>query len=86
VAGYTPQVFSNVSPVQYEKLMAKANAAGIPMSGNSGRTAKMGVEVEWNYSQEKQQLVLTCLHAAFFLGADGVNAKLQASVTEALMA
>jgi len=66
--------------------MAKANAAGIPMNDNSGRASKMGVEVEWNYSPEKQELVLTCLQAPFFLGADGVNAKLQALVSEALKA
>ena len=56
------------------------------MNDNSGRASKMGVEVEWNYSPEKQELVLTCLQAPFFLGADGVNAKLQALVSEALKA
>lgn len=86
MAGYTPQVFSRVSPEQFAKLMAKANAAGIPMSENSGRASRMGVEIEWRYSPEKQQLVLTCLHAPFFMGAEGVNAKLQTLVTEALMA
>ena len=56
------------------------------MNDNAGRASKMGVEVEWNYSPEKQELVLTCLQAPFFLGAEGVNAKLQALVTEALKA
>jgi hypothetical protein len=56
------------------------------MSGNSGRASRMGVEVEWNYSPEKQELVLTCLHAPFFLKADGVNAKLQELVAETLKA
>lgn len=66
--------------------MAKANAAGIPMNENTGRASRMGVEIEWSYSPEKQELVLTCLRAPFFLGADGVNAKLQTLVTEVLMA
>ena len=86
MAGYTPQVFSKVSPEQYARLMSKANAAGIPMGDNTGRANRMGVEIEWNYSPEKQELVLTCLHAPFFLGAEGVNAKLQTLVTEALKA
>jgi hypothetical protein len=86
VAGYTPQVFSGVAPQQYAKLLERANVAGVPMSGNAGRASRMGVEVEWNYSPEKQELVLTCLHAPFFLNADGVNAKLQELVTETLRA
>ncbi len=56
------------------------------MSGTYDRATKMGVEVEWSYSPEKQELVLTCLHAPFFLGADGVNAKLQELVNETLTA
>ncbi len=86
MAGYTPQVFSGVAPEQYAKLMEKANAVGVAMSGTSGRASKMGVEVEWSYSPEKQELVLTCLQAPFFLGADGVNAKLQELVNETLTA
>jgi hypothetical protein len=84
VTGYAPQVFSGVSPAQYAKLMQKANAAGVPMSGNNGRASRMGVEVEWNYSEEKQELVLTCLSAPFFVSAHDVNAKLQALVRETL--
>ena len=86
MAGYTPQVFSGVAPEQYSKLMEKANAVGIAMSGNSGRASRMGVEVEWNYSPEKRELVLTCLHAPIFLSADDVNAKLHGLVTETLTA
>ena len=81
---YTPQVFSSISPERYAKLMQKANAAGIAMSGNTGRASRMGVEVEWNYSEEKQELVLTCLHAPFFVSAEDVNARLQALVTDTL--
>jgi hypothetical protein len=86
VAGYTPQVFSGVAPEQYAKLTEKANAVGIAMSGNSGRASRMGVEVEWDYSPEKKELVLTCLNAPIFLSADSVNAKLQELVTETLTA
>ena|GEM_PF-1360178 len=86
MAGYTPQVFSGISPAQYAKLLQKANASGIAMSGNTGHASRMGVEVEWNYSEEKQELVLTCLHAPFFVRAEDVNAKLQALVTETLSA
>ena len=84
MAGYTPQVFSGITPAQYSKLVEKAKAAGVAMSGNTGRTSRMGVEVEWNYSEEKQELVLTCLRAPFFVSADDVNSKLNALVSETL--
>ena len=84
MAGYTPQVFSGVAPHQYAKLVERANAAGVPMSGNTGRASRMGVEVEWNYSPEKQELALTCLSAPLFLSADVVNAKIQELVSESL--
>ena len=84
MAGYTPQVFSGITPAQYSKLMEKARTAGVAMSGNTGRASKMGVEVEWNYSEEKQELVLTCLRTPFFVSADDINAKLHALVSETL--
>jgi hypothetical protein len=64
--------------------MEKANNSGVPMSGNSGRASKMGVEVEWNYSPEQQELVLTCHRTPFFVSAEDVNAKLHELVKQAL--
>ena len=31
------------------------------MNGNRVSASRMGVEVEWNYSEERLDLVLTCL-------------------------
>ena len=78
------QIFSNIAPDQWAKLMKKANGAGMEMSGNSGRANRMGVEVEWNYSEQLQQLELTCLRAPFFMSPDDVNAKLRDMVNQTL--
>jgi hypothetical protein len=78
------QIFSNIAPEQWAKLMQKANASGMEMSGNCGRANRMGVEVEWNYSEQLQQLELTCLRAPFFMSADDVNAKLRDMVNQTL--
>ena len=67
MAASTPQVFSGVTPTQFAKLTEKAKAAGMAINGNSGSASRLGVEVEWNYSEEKQELILTCLHTPFFL-------------------
>ena len=78
------QIFAGVTPGQWAKLMQKANAAGIEMSGNSGRASRMGVEVAWSYSEPLQELELTCVRAPFFMSADDVNAKLRTMVNETL--
>lgn len=84
MTGNKPQVFSGVTPVQFAKLIEKGKAAGIEISGNSGQAGKLGIEVAWNYSEDTQQLELTCLRAPFFVSADDVNAKLRTMVSEAL--
>jgi hypothetical protein len=86
MANSTPQVFTGITPSQYALLGEKAREAGIDVSGKSGRTKKMGVEVEWNYCEEKQELVLTCLQTPFFLSTENVNAKLRSLVNETLTA
>ena len=86
MAHASPQIFDGITPAQYELLVHKARAAGIEMKGDSGRASRMGVEVEWQYSPEKQELTLTCLRTPFFVSAEDVNARLRAVVNAALKA
>ena len=86
MAQSSPQVFNGITPAQYANLTQKARSAGIEMNGNSGRASKMGVEVEWHYSPERQELTLTCLYTPFFMSADDVNAKLHTLVSDSLEA
>jgi hypothetical protein len=84
VAPGTPQVFSGITPAQFAKLTEKARAAGVEMNGNNGRASRMGVEVEWCYSEERQELVFTCLKTPFFISAQDFNTKLRTLVSETL--
>lgn len=77
-----PQVFSGVTPAQYERLVEKAKAAGIELSGNRGTASKFGVEVTWTYVPETQQLTLQTLKAPFFMKPADVDAKIQTMVKE----
>jgi hypothetical protein len=79
-----PQLFNNISPAQFAVLQEKASAAGIPISGNSGTAAKMGVEVAWTYTPDSQQLSLHCLKTPFFISTDNVNQKIKDLVTQTL--
>jgi hypothetical protein len=78
------QVFSGITAAKFQKLIEMANAAGVDITGNSGRANKMGIEIEWNYSEQEQQLELTCLHTPFFVSMDSVNTKLRDMVNQAL--
>jgi hypothetical protein len=77
-----PQVFSGITPGQFAKLTAKAQAAGINLSGNRGRASKFGVEIEWKYSAETGELTLQCLDTPPFVKPEAVNAKIRALVKE----
>lgn len=84
MAGSAAHVFHGITPEKYARLVEKARGAGIEMQGNSGSATKFGVEVEWNYSPETQDLTLQCLRTPFFLTAADVDAKIQSLVTEAM--
>jgi Fe2+ or Zn2+ uptake regulation protein len=77
-----PKTFSGITPEQYAKLTEKARANGIDMSGNRGTASKYGVEMQWDYSPEAQQLTLQCLRTPMFISAATVYGKLQALVEQ----
>ncbi|MGA2674216.1 MAG: hypothetical protein ABSE99_13420 [Terracidiphilus sp.] len=78
------QVFSGMMPEQFARLTARAQAAGIGLSGNSGRASNFGVEIVWNYAPETQKLTVQCLSAPFFMRMGDVDARIAALVKESL--
>jgi len=82
MAQHTSQVFSGITPEQYAQLIVKAKAAGLNLTGNSGTASKFGVERQWNYSPETQQLTVQCLRVPMFVSAATVYGKLQALVEQ----
>jgi hypothetical protein len=84
MAPSAPQVFQNMTPDQYARLVAKAKASGIDLNGNSGTASKFGAQITWNYAPATQELTLQCLKAPFFMSAADVNARLHSMVTESL--
>ena len=84
MAQSVPQVFQEITPEQFTKLIEKAKAAGIDLAGNSGTASKFGVEIAWNYAPQRQELTLHCLHTPFFVKPEEVNAKIEALVKESV--
>lgn len=65
MAASQPQVFQSITRPQYAALVAKAQASGIAISGDSGEAeGKRGiarVRVKWAYDALKQELNIQCL-------------------------
>lgn len=80
----TPQSYRGITPEQYVKLTEKARGAGIEMEGNHGSATKFGVEVEWRYTPETQELTLQCMKTPFFVKVADVDAKLRELVHQTL--
>lgn len=76
------QIFSNITPNQYECLLRKANEAGLRMSGNAGITSARGVDLAWDYSPEASQLTVQCLSAPFFIRSESVDASIRCLVQQ----
>jgi len=84
MAPSAPQTFKGISPEKYALLTEKAKGAGIEMEGNSGTASKFGVEMQWNYSPETQELSLQCLKHPFFMKAEDVDTKMRNLVNQTL--
>ncbi len=85
MAPSAPQTFKGISPDKYALLTEKAKGAGIEMEGNSGTATKFGVEMQWNYSPETQELSLQCLKHPFFVSAADVDTKIRDLVHQTLV-
>jgi hypothetical protein len=77
-----PRTFSGITPDQYAQLIVKTKASGLELSGNNGTASKLGVEVQWNYSPDSQQLTVQCLRTPMFVSAATVYGRIQALVEE----
>jgi hypothetical protein len=80
----TPQIFKEITPEQFARLIAKAQAAGFALSGSSGTTTKFGVELAWNYKPDSQELTVQCLSTPFFVKPEDIDAKIRGLIQESI--
>jgi hypothetical protein len=74
------QTFSNITLGQFANLEKKAQAAGIPIQGDSGAASKFGGHFTWNYDPAAQQLTITVTETPFLMNCESVNARIKALV------
>lgn len=77
-----PLEFSGVTAAQYARLIDRAKAAGIEISGNSGTAQKFGATIAYHYEPEAQHLRLECTKTPFFMKTSDVYARLRLLVNE----
>ena len=78
------QTFSAISQDQFNCLLSKAAAAGLPLNGNSGTASKSGFTIQWNYDPAASVLEIQCLSNPFFVPCSSVNGKIHDLVEECM--
>ena len=78
------QTFSAISQDQFNSLLSKAAAAGLPLNGNSGQASKSGFTIQWNYDPAASVLEIQCLSNPFFVPCSSVNGKIHDLVEECM--
>ncbi len=84
MAPRAPQTFKGITPEKYALLTGKAKGAGLEMEGNNGVASKFGVEIQWSYTPETEELTLQCLRHPFFVSAEDVDTKMRDLVRQTL--
>jgi hypothetical protein len=67
------QVFSNCTIAKFVCLMAKAQAAGINIQGNSGTATQDGITISWTFDPAGETLSIQCTSAPFYLSCGTIN-------------
>ena len=70
------QTFTSISPTQFACLVAQANNAGIPISGNSGSASQDGFTVAWTFDPGTGTLQIQCTSAPFLVPCGMINSKI----------
>jgi hypothetical protein len=78
------QSFTNVSSDQFACLVAKANAAGIEISGNAGNASKDGITIQWKFDPGTNTLTIQCTSSPFLVPCGTINSKIHDLVDSCL--
>jgi hypothetical protein len=76
MSGCPAQTFTAVTQDQFDSLLQKAAAAGIPISGNSGSASQQGITISWNFDPVAQTLMLECTGKPFLIPCGTINSKI----------
>jgi hypothetical protein len=70
------QTFQGVTQAQFDRLVQRAAASGILITGSSGSASKDGISVMWTFDAQALQLTIQCTAAPFWVGCGAINQKI----------
>ena len=75
-------VFHNVVRAHFDTIIAKAQAGGIPISGDEGEAVKNGIAVRWSFSERDRSLRIQCVASPLMIPCSLINGRLVALVED----
>ena len=78
------QIFTGVTQESFNCLAAKAQAAGIPINGNSGQASQSGVTVSWSFDPGSQRLSIHVLRLPLLVPCGIANSKIHDFVEDCI--
>jgi hypothetical protein len=67
-----------ITPAQYQEMIVKSQAAGIPVVGDSGTASKFGIGVSWHYIEPT--LSIQVVSTPFFVKPETIEAQIAEQV------
>lgn len=68
--------YQNVSESRYQALLLEAQKQGLPIAGETGEAAKLGIHLSWVHDPESGNLDVVVLEHPWFASVDKINSKL----------
>ena len=82
-AACEPQLFSQVTPEKWQRLVTKAAENGLTIGGNEGQASRDNYTFAWKYDPAAQQLTLWCVKKPFFAPCSAINEEIHKIVDNA---
>ena len=76
------QTFLAITPDQFNCLIARATANGLPINGNSGQASANGFTLSWTYNPAAQMLDIQCLSSPPLVPCAMINLKIKGLIAE----
>ena len=75
-------VFSAVDRPHFDRIVTKAQSAGIPISGDVGEAGRNGFTVRWEYAERDNTLRIQCVDSPMLVPCSVIRARLVSLVED----